>query len=531
MTRRVAGLGVGAAAIIAGLGGFVSGPGAESAHAPLTGRVEAADGAPGAGAVVTAETPGRPRITVYAGDDGTFTLPPAAAGSTTLRARLPGRGEAQAPARDGAVLRLGADSVAPSGAAWLALLPEGETRRRFILDCTGCHVTDATRIEVGGRRRSAAEWRSAIALMTAQFGPGTGFPIISSWVDPESLSRWLVDGFADARPSTPPLRGPAGSPGGAVLTEFAVPVPADLPHDLMVAADGRVWITGMFTHRMYSLDPSSGAFETIGIPVPNANPRALDIDDAGRVWVVLGAPGQVAVHDPGAAEGGGWRTHEVGMYAHSIAVGPDGRGWVNGHFTHAPERIAAVDHATGEVASFEVPPDPAGGDTESTIPYGLRVGPDGVVWGTQLRGNRLIRLDPATGSVDQWSMPVSHAGPRRPDVGTDGSIWIPLYSANALARFHPSTENFDVWAFPVEGALPYVVRVDRVRGTVWIGTGHGDVVAAFDPTTEAFTVYPLPTRGALVRHLDIDEIRGEVWFAYGASPGIPGAVLRLAPGD
>lgn len=517
--------------MIAVLAVFAVGLGEPGAPPSLSGRVEAADGAPAPGALVTADLPDGRRLTVYAGDDGGFRLPAGAEAAATLRARLPGVGATEVAARDGAVLRLGADSVAPPGAAWLAELPRGEERRRFILDCTGCHVTDAQRIDVADRRRSAGEWRSAIALMTAQYGPGTGFPIISSWVDPESLSSWLADGFADARPETPSLRGPTGTAGRAILTEYPIPEPSDLPHDLMVAADGEVWITGMFTHRMYRLDPASGAFETTPIPVPFANPRALDLDEAGRVWVVLGGPGQVAVHDANAGPSGEWSSHDVGMYAHSIAVGPDGRGWVNGHFTHAPERIAAVDAASGDVEFFQVPPDPTGADGESTIPYGLRVGPDGTVWGTQLRGNRLIRLDPATGDVDQWSLPVSHAGPRRPDVGVDGAIWIPLYSANALARFDPVTEEFRVWDFPVDGALPYVARVDRRRGTVWIGTGHGDVVASFDPDAEAFTLYPLPTRGALIRHLDVDEERGEVWFAYGASPGIPGAVLRLAPGE
>ncbi len=84
-------------------------------------------------------------------------------------------------------------------------------------------------------------------------------------------------------------------------------------------------------------------------------------------------------------------------------------------------------------------------------------------------------------------------------------------------------------ADPDPDAAPYVVRVDRRRGTVWIGTGHGDVVYSFDPAAGAFTAYPLPTRGALVRHIDVDEQTGDLWAAYGASPGIPGKVLRIQP--
>jgi virginiamycin B lyase len=386
-------------------------------------------------------------------------------------------------------------------------------------------VTDGSRAEIEGSRRTEAEWTAAVALMRGQFGPGTGFPIISSWAAPEGLAPWLAEHMTDLEPAMPSLRGPMGGEGDAVLTEYPVPLPADLPHDLMADRDGSVWITGMFTHQMYRLDPATGAFETEAIPVPGANPRALDLDDDGRLWVVLGGPGQVAIREPAD---GSWTSHDVGMYAHSIAVGPDGRGWVNGHFTFEPELVAALD-VDGSITEFEVPPDPAGGDEESTIPYGLRVGPDGVVWGTQLRGNRLLRLDPESGETQQWSLPVTHSGPRRPDVTPAGTVWIPLYSGNALARFDPAEERFTLYDFPVEGALPYVARYDAARDLVWIGTGHGDVVASFDPATEAFTLYPLPTRGALVRHLDVDAATGDVWFAYGASPGIPGAVLRLSP--
>lgn len=497
-----------------------------SADPLLTGTVEDSDGRPTAGTMVTATLEDGRAVTTYTDSEGAFRLPPSALERTRLEARLPGVGRV---AQEGdpvalAHLRLESpDPVPPSGAAWLAALPKGEETRRFILDCTGCHVTDASRVESNGVRRDSASWHAAVTRMTSLFGQGTGFPIISSWAGADAASGWMARSFAHVRPETARLIGEAGT---AILTEYPVPVPQDLPHDLMVDAAGRVLVTGMFTHQMYQLDPGTGTWTSTPIPVQGANPRALDIDVRGRWWVVLGGPGKVAVHDPAAEE---WRVHDVGMYAHSIAMGPDGRAWVNGHFTHDPELIAAVDD-DGYVERFTVPPSGEQQDRESTIPYGLRVAPDGTVWGTQLRGNRLLRLDAATGAVRQWSMPMTHGGPRRPDVAPDGTIWIPLYGANALARFDPATETFRVWDFPVEGALPYVVRVDRRSGTVWIGTGHGDVAASFDPAAEAFTLYPLPTRGALVRHLDVDETRGEVWFAYGASPGIPGKVLRIQPG-
>jgi virginiamycin B lyase len=409
----------------------------------------------------------------------------------------------------------------PGSSDILALLPDGEMKRSFILDCTGCHQMDAQRAFAAGQVRTAAQWQVAIERMLQMAGPSSSFPVISARVDAAALSRWLathIDRVPTGAARTPNPR--------AALREYDYPYPADLPHDLRVDASGRVVITGMFTHRMLVLDPETAQYDEVPIPVPGANPRALDFDAQGRWWVLLGGPNRVAVHDPRTGE---WTSHHVGMYGHSIGVDARGRVWFNGHFTKDPEKIGYVEPATGEVTLFDLPtPEPlrAGG---GPIPYELRIAPDGSVWITELQGNRLVRLDPATGAFEAWTMPITHAGPRRIDIGPDGIVWIPAYSADRLMRFDPRTGSFTELALPLHDAVPYVVRVDQQRGTVWIGLGAGDAMLSFDPATERFESYPLPTRGALIRHIDIDARDGTVWAAYGASPGVPPRILRISP--
>ena len=73
---------------------------------------------------------------------------------------------------------------------YLALLPDGEEKRRFILDCTGCHVWTEDWVRgPGGFPRSGQEWSSSVGKMLGLFGQGSGFPIISSWPDPDDLGR------------------------------------------------------------------------------------------------------------------------------------------------------------------------------------------------------------------------------------------------------------------------------------------------------------------------------------------------------
>lgn len=409
---------------------------------------------------------------------------------------------------------------------WLGLLPDGEEKRRFILDCTGCHQLDDQVVRPGGKARTGAEFSEAITRMLGFSGSTTGFPVIGHGRDAATTSVWLAR-YLSAIPVAKPR--PA-LPAGATVTEFNMPEAGDLPHDVAVGGDGRVVVTGMFTHRMWVLDPATGTFESVDIPVPNANPRALEIDAAGDWWVVLGARHMVARYGVGAKS---WRTWRGGFYPHSLALAGDGAVWINGHFTHSPELIVRIDTAATDSSKaaerVEVPAHPTMGQGPGgPIPYEIRVAPDGRVWMSELQGNRLFAYDPKTKKSETFDMPEPWSGPRRFDIDRRGILWIPAYSTNELVRLDPSTRRFTRFPLPIANSVPYVVKVDDTNGRIWIGTSAADVIYSYDATTNRFTTYPLPSRGALVRHLAIDPRTRDLWIAYGASPGrIPAKVARL----
>lgn len=408
-----------------------------------------------------------------------------------------------------------------TAAAWLSALPDGETKRRFLLDCAGCHQFDERIAHPGGAPRSRESWIQRTEQMLAFAGASTSFPVMAPARDAASTAAWLVEHV----PATPPDEvAPAEPPAGIEVDAFELPRPMDLPHDLAVDPDGRVVITGMFSHVLYVLDPATGAFEEVPIPVPDANPRAIEIEPDGTWWVVLGAPQKVARRDPD----GGWTSWDLGMYPHEVALDAQGRVWFNGHFTKEPELMGYLDPATGATRTFEVPV-PTMPDGGTTIPYGLRVGPDGTVWMTELVGGRLVEFDPATETFELHPLPTPYSGPRRLDVAPDGTVWIPEFANNRLARFDPGSGRFSEYELPTPDALPYVARVDARTGAVWVATAAADLVARFDPDAETFVEVPLPRPKALVRHLAIDPRTGAVWAPYGAAPPTTTTILRLRP--
>ncbi len=409
----------------------------------------------------------------------------------------------------------------PRSSAWLSLLPEGEAKRKFILDCTGCHQFDATIARPGGTPRTEAQWVEAVTRMLGYAGASTSFPVIAADRDADATAAWLAKNLPAGEVADPAPR----ASRRADVREYMMPVPQDLPHDIVVEPNGDVVITGMFTHRLYRLKPETGALSEIEIRgVPSSNPRAIDRDAEGRTWVVLGQPKRLAMMVGDTA----WRSWDVGMYSHSLAVAADGKVWFNGHFTRQPELIGYVDAARDTVVTYDVPPHPTmAKGPGGPIPYEIRAAPDGRIWLGELQGNRLVSFEPKTGKFRTFTMPTSHSGPRRFDVDAKGVLWIPAYSANLLARLDPQTGKFDEIPLPVKDAVPYVVRVDPRDGGIWIGTAAADVLLRYDPRSKRFDTIPLPSRGALVRHMAVDPKSGAVWLAYGASPGIPARVARV----
>ncbi len=494
----------------------------------IVGSVVDEEGSPVSGAFVTVVPEGADlSLTVVSDAQGRYALPLTRSGSYRLTAK-PSAGAsagAESVVQFAGIGTVEQDvTVGEPDAVWdraparaiLSRLPAGEDKRRFILDCTGCHQFDQLVVGVAAEERlkNRDEWLAWATQMI------NGNLFMSPSRTADATVDWLTRHLGPTPASTarPELAWPATpvtpESARAVVTEYPLLVPQDLPHDVKVDVDGKVLVTGQLTGVMYLLDPETGETTFERLPIEQANPRAIDIDSEGNWFVALGAPESIARKDRASGE---WDIRFVDVHPHSIQLDAMGAIWYNGHFSKSPELIGRLHFEDEEPQPIIVPDEPMP-DGGITMQYGLRVAPDGTVWTTQLMGGKLIRHDPPTGEFELYPLPTPRSGPRRPDIGADGRVWIPEYANNKLAVFDPTSERFTEWELPLPDMLPYVVRVDRARDRVWIGTSAGDAIVRFDPSTETYEVFPLPMKGVVVRHLDVDERTGDVWGSYGAFP-------------
>ena len=129
-------------------------------------------------------------------------------------------------------------------------------------------------------------------------------------------------------------------------------------------------------------------------------------------------------------------------------------------------------------------------------PHDVILDDEGTVWYTDFGQMFLGKMDPDTGEVTQYPIPIT-----KPDwpVGTldleadrEGNIWVGvMYQAN-IAKFDPKTEQFQQWNVPAEwqsdssqtGHL--AVRATHVDGKVWMKNSDETNIYRMDLATGEF---------------------------------------------
>src|SRR6266550_2056 len=128
---------------------------------------------------------------------------------------------------------------------------------------------------------------------------------------------------------------------------------------------------------------------------------------------------------------------------------------------------------------------------------------DGAIWWAGMYANVLGRLDPKTGEVTEFKMPVQGArDPHTPIFDKNGTLWFTLQGSNMIGRLIPSTSEITLVSPPTERTNPYGMVVDS-KGTPWFVQLAVNKLSSIDPKTMVIKEYTLPNAETRPRRVAI----------------------------
>lgn len=129
-------------------------------------------------------------------------------------------------------------------------------------------------------------------------------------------------------------------------------------------------------------------------------------------------------------------------------------------------------------------------------PHDVIVTPDGTVWYSHFGEQLLSKLDPRTGKVTDFPIPVQKPGyPMGTldlEVDHEGQLWVGLMYQSGIARFDRKTETFRIYPIPTEWQAEatqqshFSVAATTVDGKAWVKNSDRSQVMKLDVATGAY---------------------------------------------
>jgi virginiamycin B lyase len=190
-------------------------------------------------------------------------------------------------------------------------------------------------------------------------------------------------------------------------------------------------------------------------------------------------------------------------------MGPDNNMW----FVSTGNKIGKISPSTGEITKYIVP-----GYGGNTLPklldviHSITVGPNGNLWFTEFNGNKIGKISPVTGNINEYGLSSGRSMPNVIVAGPDGNMWFTAYYGNAISNISPTgvITDYHIPTSDILGTLPVSICVGP-DGYLWFTEYEGNKIGKISPITGSISQYNVPSSQAGIS--DVTSCSdGNLWF-------------------
>jgi virginiamycin B lyase len=208
----------------------------------------------------------------------------------------------------------------------------------------------------------------------------------------------------------------------------------------------------------------------------------------------ISGPVQVKFHE--------WSLPTPGERPHDPLAMPDGSLWWSGQFAN---RLGRLDPKTGEMKEYPIPIN--GG------PHGLINDKDGNIWYAGNWGGHIGELNVKTGEYKFFPMPDPKArDPHTPLFDKDGILWFSVQNGGFMGRLDPKTGDIKLFTpNGPSGQQPYALRFLSDGRQPWFSYWGSNKIATIDPDKLELKEYILPDPRSRIRRMGVtsDDM---IWY-------------------
>jgi streptogramin lyase len=282
---------------------------------------------------------------------------------------------------------------------------------------------------------------------------------------------------------------PTGRATRVIITQYDMPRPDTVAHDLDLDSKGTVWYTDESRMFFGKMDPKTGAFTEFSLPpvppgdLPGARDIQVDRDD--NIWFprrIANAAIALTRFNPNTGE---ISTIE-GVGTQFMALGPDGKIWAG--LTRVDPKTMKVEATYSWEKSPNLPPGPHRQYVDLTV-----VNSKGNPYAPDILGGYIIGIDAMTGEAKFWQVPTPRASPRRGRMDAQDRFWFAENTGDKIGMFDTRTERFQEWSLPRKYMNPYAVSAPDKNGYVYATSNMAERLIRLDPKSGEIIEYQIPT--------------------------------------